>query len=228
MRNAMHRLWASGIVLAMAMSVCGAGALAAAPVCGRTVQYAVSDVKFHSRDFTATCRPGGACTIITHHMDSDAPLGFSHLFGFRRETADGRWQAVLVDETGEVDTAISLSFQVDGNAPATVAANMVTQAEGLPPAYYMDTGLTELVLADSKPGNRIKWRYRTTQGSERVAAFSLDGLTDALEWSDCAQAELVSAKTDPAAADPEEPEYSGPEPGVPFDPDGRESGEPEG
>ena len=228
MRNAMHRLWASGIVLAMAMSVCGADAQAATPVCERTVQYAVSDVKFHSRDFTATCRPGGACTIITHHMDSDAPLGFSHLFGFRRETADGRWQAVLVDETGEVDTAISLSFQVDGNAPATVAANMVTQAEGLPPAYYMDTGLTELVLADSRPGNRIEWRYRTTQGSERVAAFSLVGLTDALEWSDCAQAELVSAKTDPAAADPEQPEYSGPEPGVPFDPDGRESGEPEG
>ncbi len=224
----MKRLWLSCTCMAMAMSVSGGSVLAGGPVCGRTVQYAVSDVKFHSRDFTATCRPGGACTIITHHLDGDAPLGFSHLFGFRRETADGRWQAVLVDETGEVDTATSLSFRVDGNAPAMVAANMVTQADGLPPAYYMDTGLTELVLVEARPGNRIEWRYQTTQGSERVAAFSLIGLTDALEWSDCAQAELLSASTDPASIEAEEPEYSGPEPGVPVDPADRESGEPEG
>jgi hypothetical protein len=223
----MQRLLVSGIVLAAAMGVCDRGAVAAGPVCGKTVQYAFADVKFHSRDYTATCRPGGACTIITHHLDDDAPLGFSHLFGFRRETADGRWQAVLVDETGEADTAASLSFRVDANAPAPVAANLVSQADGLPPAYYMDPGLTELVLSDAKPGSRIEWRYRNRQGDERVAPFSLIGLTDALEWSDCAQAELVSAKTDPAATDPEEPEYSGPEKGVPIDPDGRESGEPE-
>ena len=221
----MKRLCSFAIGMAAVLTFLTSTAHAAAPVCGKPVQYAVSDVKFHSRDFTATCRPGGACTIITHHMDGDAPLGFSHLFGFRRETADGRWQAVLVDETGEADTAASLSFRVDTNAPAPVAANLVRQAEGLPPAYYMDPGLTELVLADAKPGNRIEWRYRNAQGEERVAPFSLIGLTDALEWSDCAQAELVAA--DPAAAEPEEPEYSGPEEGVPVDPDGRESGEPE-
>lgn len=217
-----HSAFALGCVMLLS------SAAGAATVCGQGAVRTFSDVRFYSKDFTAACRPGGACTIITHHLDSDAPLGFSHLFGFRRETADGRWQAVLVDEVQQVDPASGMSFAVDTNKPADVAANLVTKAASEPPAYFMDAGLTELVMADAKPGDRIEWRFKTPAGEDEAVSFSLIGLTDALEWADCAQAELVSAKADPAEVDQEEPEYSGPEEGVPVDPKGRESGEPDG
>ena len=200
-------------------------AATAAEICGHTVQKARGNVKFHSRDFTATCQPGGACTVITHHLDSAAPLGFSHLFGFRRETTDSRWQAVLVNELDAADTATGLSFVVDQNKPAPVPSDLVAGAGEKPYGYYLDAGLTELVLAEAKPANRIEWRYNSTAGEARAASFSLIGLTDALAWANCAQGELASGKTDATAVDEEEPEYSGAEEGVPVSPDGSEPGE---
>ncbi len=197
----------------------------AAEVCGQDVQLARGNVKFHSRDFTATCQPGGACAIITHRLDRAAPLGFSHLFGFRRETSDGRWQAVLVDEMGAADTAAGFSFVVDKNKPAPVPANLVAGAGEKPYGYYLDAGLTELVLAEAKPANSIEWRYKSASGEARAASFSLIGLTDALAWTNCAQGQLTSAKSDAVAPGEDEPEDSGPEEGVPVSPDGREEGE---
>ena len=215
------------MLLALAAPLIGAlpTAGAAAEVCGQAVQLAKSNVKFHSRDFTATCQPGGACTVITHHLDSDAPLGFSHLFGFRRETSDGRWQAVLVDEMTAADIATGFSFVVDQNKPAPVASNLVAGAGEKPYGYYLDAGLTELVLAEAKPANRIEWRYRSAAGETRAASFSLIGLTDALAWANCAQGELASGKTDAVQPDDEQPEYSGAEEGVPVSPEGSEPGE---
>ncbi len=197
----------------------------AAQVCGQNAQIARGNVKFHSRDFTATCQPGGACAVITHHLDHVAPLGFSHLFGFRRETPDGRWQAVLVDELSAADISAGFSFVVDQNKPAPVSSNLVAGAGEKPYGYYLDAGLTELVLAETKPANRIEWRYNSASGEARTASFSLIGLTDALAWANCAQAELASGKTDAAAPEEEEPEYSGAEEGVPVSPDGSEPGE---
>ena len=197
----------------------------AAEVCGQNVQLAKSNVKFHSRDFTATCQPGGACTVITHHLDSDAPLGFSHLFGFRRETSEGRWQAVLVDEISAADTAAGFSFVVDQNKPAPLSSDLVAGAGEKPYGYYLDAGLTEMVLAEAKPANRFEWRYRSAAGEEQSASFSLIGLTDAIAWANCAQGELASGKTDAIQPDTEQPEFSGAEEGVPISPDGSEPGE---
>jgi hypothetical protein len=56
-------------------------------VCGANVQHAFSGVRTFSRDYSATCQPGSACAVLTHMMNEAAPLGFSHVFGFRRMTA---------------------------------------------------------------------------------------------------------------------------------------------
>ncbi len=193
-------------------------AAAAEQLCGANVQHAFSGVRTFSKDYSTTCQPGSACAVLTHMMNEAAPLGFSHVFGFRRETADSRWRAMLLDKMEHTNPTAGMVVRVDDGQPMNNPAAMITSSED-GNVFTFDGQLTELILTEAKPGNRLTVSYTTTAGEQLSASFSLIGLTDALEWSACAQGELVSGKSDPAAKTEDDEEFSGPEPGVPISPD---------
>lgn len=212
----------SAILRAIIVSAGIAGILpppaSAETLCNASVQQTMAGVRTFARDFSATCRPGGACAVVTHMLNPEAPLGFSHVFGFRRETADERWRVMLLDEMQQTNAAAGMELRVDDGKPMKVPAELIGSSDA-GNVFTFDSQLTELILAEAKPGNQLFISYTTTSGESLSAAFSLIGLTDALAWSTCAQGQLVSGKSDAAVPSAEDEEYSGPEPGVPISPD---------
>jgi hypothetical protein len=209
----------TAVVMAMLAGTGASPVAGAEPVCGASVHHAFSGVRTFSRDYSATCQPGSACAVLTHMLNSEAPLGFSHVFGFRRESGDSRWRAVLLDKLEHTNPASGMVVRVDDGEPVNIPAAMITASED-GNAFTFDAQVTELILAAAKPGNRLSVSYTATNGESLSASFSLIGLTNALEWSACAQGILVSGKSDagPRQSDEDE-EFSGPEPGVPIAPD---------
>ncbi len=200
--------------------LCSTGASAAAlEVCGQAAFQKFNDTRIYSKAFISSCEPGARCRVVTHRLDQAAPLGFSHTFAFQRNTPQSKWQVMLVDVLELADTQAGLALKIDNNAAIQVPANLVS-TPGAVNEYALDASITDMILAEAKPGNQISWNYNTRDGEQRNIAFSLIGLSDALVWAECAQQLLVSGKSDPAAIEANKPEFSPPEPGVPVDPVG--------
>ncbi len=213
------KLAATGLVVALLASPANAET-----ICAREVVRTFNEVRIYSREFTAACRLGAECSITTHQRDDSATLGFSHSVSFVRADPDAAWRLVLVDETDALDVAQPVTLDIDDNASITAPAGSMTgdlQAR----RYELVEPDSAAVLEQAKPGNVMKISYRTPTGADRSATVSLIGLGDALTWTSCAQGELKSGKADAAMPGAGQPEFSGPEPGVPIDPDGRETGE---
>jgi hypothetical protein len=214
-------------MLAGAVIVCTTQPAFAETICARDAVRTFNDVHIFSREFTASCRPGAECRITTHHRDDSATFGFSHSMSFERAGTEAAWRMVLVDEVDTLDVTQAASVRIDDNAAITVAAGAITTGEPDRRFIIAET-VSAQVLDEAKPGTLMAIAYKTPAGEDRSATFSLIGLSDALAWTDCAQGELKSGKADAAVLNASEPEFSGPEPGVPIDPDGRETGEPDG
>jgi hypothetical protein len=209
---------------ALAVAICSVSAGAhAETVCKREIHKKFDETRIYSRAFIAACKPGARCRIVTHRLSSDAPLGFSHTFAFQRANPQSKWQVMLVDVLDLANTQAGFELTVDKNPAMKIVPEHVSAPVSVN-EYALNAGLTDLILTEAKPGDSIRWSYVTVSGEQQSVAFSLSGLTNGLEWAECAQALLVSGKSDPTLPAEEKPEYSPPEKGVPVDPvgDGRD------
>jgi len=192
-------------------------------LCNQNVHQKFEEARIYSRSFIAACKPGSQCRIVTHKLDKHAPLGFSHTLAFQRADVSGKWHLMLVDVLQLANVDAGFSMTVDRNPALEISNNLITAPVSVN-EYKIDGDLSVEVLARAKPGDNIYWRYTTQDGTASTVRFSLSGLTKALKWAECAQAELASGKSGPPAPDDKKPEYSPPEPDVPVDPigDGRD------
>jgi hypothetical protein len=191
----------------------------ASDLCGYYVLQKFEETRIYSRDYIAACKPGDRCRVVTYRMDGDAPLGISHSMALQRDTVDGKWQFMMVDVYEMADTSAGFDLAVDKNDPLSVETVQISTPAATN-EYLVNGELSDEILAQAKPGNRLRWTYKTKAGETREIWFSLIGLTAALEWADCAQAELAAGKSAPPDVEEKEPEYSPPEPDVPVDPVG--------
>lgn len=205
-------LAAAGVLLA-------GGNANAEQLCGQYVHQKFEETRVYSRSFIATCKPGSHCRVVTHKLDKRAPLGFSHTFAFQRADAKEKWHVMLVDVLQLADIAAGFSMIVDKDPALQVSNEFITAPVAIN-EYEIDGDLSDKVLARAKPGDNVIWRYTTQGGEARKVRFSLAGLTKALKWAECAQAELASGKSGPPVPGDKDPEYSPPEPDVPVDPIG--------
>ena len=188
-------------------------------LCNQQVHQKFDETRIYSRSFIATCKPGSLCRLVTHRLDEDAPLGFSHTLTFQRADPQSNWQVLLVDVLGLADTQAGFALTVDKN-PALNASGQTIETPVSVNEYALDEAVSDKALSEAKPGDNISWTYTLQGGETSNVRFSLAGLTNALEWAECAQAKLASGKSDPPEPGSEKPEYSPPEPDVPVDPVG--------
>lgn len=208
-------------IIAAALGITGAlvSPSQAEPICGWDADRQFDAVRIYSKSFTASCKPGAECLVGTHKMDSSAPLGFSHTFSLQRAKVTETWQVKLAALTTAANTQSGFSLKVDKNQAMVFTRDHIKPGASTTD-YMIVPALTDLVLAEAKPGNTIVWSYTSSSGEQTNAAFSLIGLTDALEWASCAQSQLASGKSDPIPLQDAEPVYSSPDPSVPVDPVG--------
>ncbi len=211
------------IRLAAASLLLVATSAQAEQLCNQEVHQKFDEARIYSRSFIVSCKPGSRCRAVTHRLDKGAPLGFSHTLAFQRANVQAKWQILLVDVLEQADTVAGFTLTVDNN-PALKVSNEAITAPVAVNEYAIDEVLSGEALAQAKPGDTISWSYAAKGEEPRDIRFSLSGLTNAIEWAECAQAQLASGKSGPPVAEDEKPEYSPAEPGVPVDPvgDGRD------
>jgi len=192
-------------------------------LCNQQVHQKFDETRIYSRSFIATCKPGSVCRLVTHRLDKNAPLGFSHTLTFQRMDPQSDWQVLLVDVLGLAETQAGFALTVDKNTALNASGQSITTPVSVN-EYALDGVVSSKALSEAKPGDNISWSYTVKGGETSNVRFSLAGLTKALEWAECAQAELASGKSNPPEPGSEKPEYSPPEPDVPVDPvgDGRD------
>lgn len=192
-------------------------------LCNQEVHQKFDETRIYSRSFIVSCKPGSRCRAVTHRLDKRAPLGFSHTLAFQRASAKAKWQILLVDVLEQADTKAGFTLTVDKNPALKVSSQAITAPVAVN-EYAVDEMLSGTALALAKPGDIISWSYAAKGEEPRDIRFSLSGLTNAIEWAECAQAQLASGKSGPPTPEDEKPEYSPAEPDVPVDPvgDGRD------
>lgn len=188
-------------------------------LCNQNVHQKFEEMRIYSRSFIATCKPGSRCRIVTHRLDRDAPLGFSHTLAFQRADISGKWHMMLVDVLEPANTHAGFAMTVDNNSVQQISGNFITAPVSVN-EYKIAADISGKILAEAKPGDNINWSYASQDGENHNVRFSLSGLTNALEWAECAQAELASGKSGPPEPEDKQSEFSPPEPGVPVDPVG--------
>ncbi len=217
----MIRRLSIGLVAASGL-LAGTGAQAE-QLCNHEVHEKFDETRVYSRSFIATCKPGSYCRVVTHRLDKSAPLGFSHTLAFQRADTTSQWHILLVDVLELADTQAGFALTIDKNPALNVSGQAITTPVSVN-EYAIEDVLSGKALAEAKPGDTIRWSYTQQGGETSDVRFSLSGLTNALEWAECAQAKLASGKSSPPEPGDEKPEYSPPEPDVPVDPvgDGRD------
>lgn len=188
-------------------------------LCNQQVHQKFDETRIYARSFIATCKPGEQCRVVTHRLDKTAPLGFSHTLAFQRADPTSKWQVLLVDVLDLADTSAGFELRVDNKPALKVAGEAITTPVSIN-EYAIGADLSGKALVAAKPGDNISWSYTLKAGETNKVRFSLSGLTQAVEWAECAQVKLASGKSGPPKPGDEKPEFSPPEPDVPVDPVG--------
>lgn len=198
------------MALAVPVAVAAAGPAPAQTqsVCGQAVTIGAGQVRLVAGNMVAACRPGGECAASSHALDRAAELGWSHHLTLSRDSLTGGWVLSLVAVSEPADLASGFTVTVDDNPPLALKAEFLSAPQAANEAF-IDTRLTEMIMAELIPGTRARWDYRTAAGESRSATFSLVGLTWAHTWMACAQEALATVTVEAPA--PEAVETAAPD-----------------
>jgi len=127
------------------------------------------------RDWTARCRRGGLCGAVTT-TGSDGRLEV-----LARPTRDG-WSLVFSSDSHPVDAARAIAVRVDGRNPVVFRPYSGYSANGEGAFVLSDVEANSRLIRAMRRGNRLTVQYVDSAGRDRLATFSLLGVTRSLSW----------------------------------------------
>lgn len=131
------------------------------------------------RDWTAQCRRAGLCGAHTAAGGEERPD--HRLDVVTRPSADG-YNIIFTSNKWPVDAARAIAVRVDGRNPVVFRPYSGYTADGEGVFVLSDTRSTEALIRDMRRGGRLTVQYVDMGGVDRLATFSLFGVTDSLAW----------------------------------------------
>ena len=131
------------------------------------------------RDWTAQCRRAGLCGAYTANGAADRP---DHRLDIvSRPSADG-YNIIFTSNQWPVDASRAIAVRVDGRSPVVFRPYSGYTADGEGVFVLSQTSATESLIRDMRRGARLTVQYVDMDGVDRLATFSLFGVTDSLAW----------------------------------------------
>lgn len=127
------------------------------------------------RDWTSRCRRGGLCSAVTTTGAEGRLEVVAHPSG-------SGWNIVFSSDQHPVDAARAIAVRVDGRNPVVFSpfSGYTANDEG---AFVLSDLDANARLADAMMrGNRLTVQYVDVDGRDRLATFSLLGVTRSLSW----------------------------------------------
>lgn len=127
------------------------------------------------RDWTARCRRGGLCGAVT----TTGAEGRMEVVA--RPTGDG-WNIVFSSDQHPVDSARAIAVRVDGRNPVVFRPYSGYNADGQGAFVLSDVAANRQLVESMRRGSRLTVQYVDVDGRDRLATFSLLGVTRSLSW----------------------------------------------
>ncbi|MCP2671554.1 lysozyme inhibitor LprI family protein [Maricaulaceae bacterium EIL42A08] len=135
------------------------------------------------RDWTARCRRGGLCTAFTTVGDGEAS---DRLETALRASGDG-WNIIFSSNRHPVDAARAIAVRVDGRNPVVFRPYSGYSASENGAFVLSDQESTSRLIGAMRRGSRLTVQYVDVSGNDRLATFSLMGVSRSLEWVEARQ-----------------------------------------
>ncbi|WP_019961325.1 hypothetical protein [Woodsholea maritima] len=129
------------------------------------------------RDWTATCRSGGACV-------TEATAGrrnVDHRLRLEVDRAGSGYSLVFLSHSHPIDANLPISVRVDGRNLEVFRASG-SREDGF--FEVRDPRAVSRLIDRMRRGGRLTVQYVDVHGADRLATFSLYGVVDSLEWID--------------------------------------------
>lgn len=152
----------------------------------------------HFRDWRASCRADGSCTVFTMTRSSDAPgapdaTGAAHVFRLERPRRNAGWNVHLIapPKIGQpgmaapeaLDPSRALTVRVDRLAPEVFQPGFDFTADGSAVDLTFRAPMkTARVFEGMRAGLALEVGYTDTSAQSHTDSFSLRGLSSALSW----------------------------------------------
>ncbi|MCH8488409.1 MAG: DUF1311 domain-containing protein [Oceanicaulis sp.] len=131
------------------------------------------------QQWTASCRRGGMCGAYTT-AGGDGQSG--HRLEVRARPTGQGYDIVFTSDQHPVDGARAISVRVDGRNPVVFRPQTHYSADPSGAFVLSDPDSTRRLIEAMRRGGRLTVQYVDTRGQDRMATFSLMGVTRSLEW----------------------------------------------
>ncbi|MEQ8406559.1 MAG: lysozyme inhibitor LprI family protein [Oceanicaulis sp.] len=136
------------------------------------------------RDWTVQCRRAGLCGAFTANGSAERPD--HRLDVMSRPSADG-YNIIFTSNQWPVDASRAIAVRVDGRSPVVFRPYSGYTADGEGVFVLSDTRATTSLIRDMRRGARLTVQYVDMDGIDRLATFSLFGVTNSLAWIEARQ-----------------------------------------
>ncbi|MGJ3230970.1 MAG: lysozyme inhibitor LprI family protein [Oceanicaulis sp.] len=131
------------------------------------------------RDWTAQCRRAGLCGAFTANGPEERPD--HRLDVVTKPTGEG-YNIIFTSNQWPVDASRAIAVRVDGRSPVVFRPYSGYTADGEGVFVLSEARATEALIRDMRRGARLTVQYVDMQGVDRLATFSLMGVTNSLAW----------------------------------------------
>ncbi|MCC5997068.1 MAG: DUF1311 domain-containing protein [Oceanicaulis sp.] len=131
------------------------------------------------QQWTARCRRGGLCGAYTTAGGSERE---DHRLELRSRATGQGYDLVFTSQAHPVDGSRAISVRVDGRNPVVFRPQTHYAADASGAFVLSDPDSTARLIDAMRRGGRLTVQYVDTRGQDRLATFSLMGVTRSLEW----------------------------------------------
>ena len=135
------------------------------------------------RDWTTRCRRGGLCSAYTTVGETGSA---DRLEAALRASGDG-WNIIFSSNRHPVDSARAIAVRVDGRNPVVFRPYSGYRTSENGAFVLSDQASTARLVTAMRRGTRLTVQYVDVSGRDRLATFSLMGVSRSLEWVEVRQ-----------------------------------------
>jgi hypothetical protein len=131
------------------------------------------------RDWTVQCRRAGLCGAFTANGPQERP---DHRLDVVTRPAGDGYNIIFTSNQWPVDASRAIAVRVDGRNPVVFRPYSGYTADGEGVFVLSETAATTALIRDMRRGARLTVQYVDMGGVDRLATFSLFGVTNSLAW----------------------------------------------
>lgn len=162
-----------------------AGSAAAAERCGATTHSRFGETRAYFTDVLAACRPDGYCSVVVALPDPSGQAAYRQQLRVARPSAGAeRLVEFVAAEPMPSATGLPMTLTFPGQV-IDLTPLVTPTSPGTNEYRVTDPIAVHSIVSGLRRQRLVRWTYQAASGPSQAAYFTLNGMSDALDWIDC-------------------------------------------